>query len=64
MQTGVRNNQSSSQKKLKGSPKIMGWMRSHRETEKHVAAKGMSPSRIEPIDGRVIANGLRTVAAF
>jgi hypothetical protein len=40
-----------SQNKLKGSPRIMGSMRSHSETEKHIAANGISPSRIAPNDG-------------
>jgi hypothetical protein len=51
MHAGVSNNQVISQKKLKGKPRIMGEMRSQRETEKHMATKGMSANRSAPIDG-------------
>jgi len=40
-----------SQKRLKGRPKIIGSTRSQSETEKHIAIKGIRPSRTAPSDG-------------
>jgi hypothetical protein len=51
MQRGVRSNQDISQKKLKGRPRILGSMRSHKETVKHPPTKGMRPNRTELSDG-------------
>jgi hypothetical protein len=50
-----------SQNKLKGIPQTMGSIRSHSETEKHMAAKGISPSNKAPIDGLLAATyGIRS----
>jgi hypothetical protein len=43
--------QAISQKRLKGRPKIIGSMRSQSETERHIAMKGIRPSRRAPADG-------------
>jgi hypothetical protein len=51
MQTGVSRSHRISQKKLKGMPKTIGYTRSHKATEKQVAAKGINPSRIDPSEG-------------
>jgi hypothetical protein len=52
MQRGVRRSHEMSQKKLKGSPKTMGYTRSQSGTEKQTATKGIHPRRIDPTDGR------------
>jgi hypothetical protein len=41
MQSGVRTIQRVSQKRLKGRPRTMGWMRSQRGTVKHMAMNGI-----------------------
>ena len=46
MQTGVRTSQEISQKILNGRPKMMGFTRSHSETEKHTATNGASARSI------------------
>jgi len=43
----VRITQEISQKRLKGSPRTFGSMRSHSGAEKHMAVKGMSAKRSE-----------------
>ena len=55
MQRGVRTIQATSQKKLKGRPKTVGFMRSQRDTEKQTAMNGIKPRRIAPNDGRFTA---------
>jgi len=64
MKMGVTRIHAISQKKLKGRPKIMGCMRSQRETEKHMAAKGTSAKRSAPSDGRLTRTSFETVAGF
>ena len=52
----------SSQKRLKGNPKIIGSTLSHKETEKHMPIKGISPSMSERRDGllmRIDREGLQ-----
>src|ERR1700757_4240788 len=61
MHRGVSNNQEISQKKLKGIPKTVGYTRSHRVTEKQTALNGISPSRIDPSDGRFTSASLQPV---
>ena len=39
------------QNKLNGRPKIVGYTRSQIETEKHMAANGISPTMIEAVEG-------------
>jgi len=51
MHTGVRRSQQINQKKLKGSPRTLGSTRSHSATGKQMAAKGISPRRMDPSDG-------------
>jgi hypothetical protein len=46
----------SSQKKLKGRPSIMGSTRSHQDTEKHIAMKGIRANKIAPSEGRFTTN--------
>jgi len=46
-----------SQKRLNGMPKSIGSIRSHNETEKHIARNGISPSNRAPIDGVFIGRG-------
>jgi len=54
----VRRSHAISQKKLNGKPRITGSMRSHRDTEKHIATKGISANKIAPRDGfRIEAPG-------
>lgn len=50
-QTLLMTIHASSQKRLKGSPKIIGSTLSHKETEKHIPIKGISPSMSERRDG-------------
>jgi hypothetical protein len=50
-QTLLTTIHASSQKRLKGSPKIMGSTLSHKGTEKHMPIKGISPSTNEIRDG-------------
>jgi hypothetical protein len=40
-----------SQARLKGRPKSMGSIRSHSETEKHMAPNGISARKSAPIEG-------------
>jgi hypothetical protein len=51
MQSDVSTIHESSQKRLKGTPKTIGSMRSQAATEKHMAKNGMSPSKIVPREG-------------
>jgi hypothetical protein len=51
MHTDVSTIHKSSQKMLNGKPKIMGKTRSHADTEKHIAKKGISASRIVAREG-------------
>jgi hypothetical protein len=46
-----------SQNKLNGRPSTMGWMRSHRETEKHMAANGMRARSRAPRLGGFTVSG-------
>src|SRR5436309_377150 len=52
MQTGVSSTHNVNQKKLNGRPKMMGCIRSHSDTEKQDAAKGIKAKAIAPVDGR------------
>jgi len=49
--------QATSQKRLNGRPKIIGSTRSQSETEKHIAMKGIRPSRTAPSDGFLTRTG-------
>jgi hypothetical protein len=57
MQSGVSSIHNVSQNKLNGSPSTMGLMRSHRETEKHMAANGMSARSSAPKVGGFTVGG-------
>ena len=57
MQSGVRTIHRVSQNKLNGMPSTMGWMRSHRETEKHMAANGMRARSRAPRLGGFTVSG-------
>jgi hypothetical protein len=58
MIAGVRTIHRISQKRLKGSPRTIGSMRSQRGTEKQTATKGINPIRIAPSEGFFIADDL------
>src|SRR6266496_2726335 len=60
MQSGVRNSHKISQKKLNGRPRIVGYTRSHKETEKHTAMKGIRPKSNAPSEGRFTRKLLST----
>jgi len=49
-----------SQNRLKGRPNTIGLTRSQSETVKHIAMKGISPSRIETGDGGLLSTGYLT----
>ena len=51
MHTVLSTIQEMSQKRLKGRPNIIGSIRSQSETEKHIAANGISPSSKAAVDG-------------
>ncbi len=57
MQQGVRTIQHNSQAILKGSPKIIGSMRSHSGTEKHIPANGIKPKTTAGKDGVFTGKG-------
>src|SRR5215469_2440826 len=52
MHSGVRNIHRISQNRLKGTPNTVGWRRSHQETVKQTAIKGINPYRSAPREGR------------
>jgi len=51
MHSGVSTIQAMSQERLKGNPNTIGSTRSHSDTEKHMAANGMSASAIAAVEG-------------
>lgn len=51
MHTVLSTIQEISQNRLNGMPKSIGSIRSHNETEKHIAANGISASSRAPADG-------------
>jgi hypothetical protein len=57
MQRGVSNIHNVSQNKLNGRPSTMGLMRSHRETDKHMAANGMRARSSAPRVGGFTVGG-------
>src|SRR5271170_4303629 len=59
MHTGLRTIQETSHARLKGMPKSMGSIRSHKETEKHIAPNGISASKRAPIEGGFMPTLLR-----
>src|SRR6478672_2521338 len=61
MQQGVRTIQHNSQAILNGSPKIIGSMRSHSGTEKHIPANGIKPKTRAGNDGFFTGKGLLSI---
>jgi hypothetical protein len=59
MQSGVRVIQRVSQNRLKGRPRTMGWMRSQRGTEKHMAMNGIRARSREEMRGFFTVGGIQ-----
>jgi hypothetical protein len=58
MHTGLSTIQEMSQNRLNGMPKSIGSIRSHNETEKHIAANGISATSKALTDGLLMVTRL------